>query len=348
MLSFEERRLLEELVVRPVADTGSTDLLIDSIPADIRKAFVPGGNFLLLVRRAIKLCEEDGYRTSPSSLSSFLRHMADVSIDSRAILLEYSSRLARQPATNANPYLDMVVHQHTPFLDRTDLRNALRRTVSGPYDQILLINGPRRSGKSFTARLIDHISRHIPGIEHCIVKTPNGSEAPSALDVAKDMMACLGARSENLPPQLTNGKRWPRELANVVAVELKAHTQAQSGTWLTVLDLSSDGRIEPDVTGFVHQLATSLMTGIDRDRHRLVLMDFPEDDLEGLDMHVQSVWFDELSSEEMREELERMFRALGREDDAKDLADGILRATPNHNIGDIGRSSAAVVRRLYS
>lgn len=349
MLSLEERQRLKELLIDPVTNLGDGAILVSALPMRLRRAYTPGGSFAVMVSNAVAICEMDGYASVPSSLSQFLRDIAMLCPDLTAYaLVEFAERVATRPPPSQDPFEAIVLRRDLPFLDRQQLRKALRVTITGNDYPILLVNGPSGSGKSFTARLLDHLVKQLPQLEHCIVRTPDGSDPPSALDVAKDMLAHLGAGSDCLPPQATNSKRWPRELANEVAVALKKRTEAQAKTWLTMLDLACNGQINADVQAFVHQLSTSLLTGVSRHRHRLVLMNFPEEALSDLDADLQSVWFDGLSTGEVRDELERLFNHLGRVQDARDLAEGVLQGLeqPHHNMREIGRRSTAILRKL--
>ncbi|NEJ17725.1 hypothetical protein GR211_33295 [Rhizobium leguminosarum] len=349
MIDFNEKRQLETLLVEAVIGMGDAANLIAALPANLRPLFAPSGSFGALVANALALCVSDGYNARPSSLSCFLRNMADLCADLAAEALErFADRLAMPAPVSHDPFDDIVLRPDLPFLDRQQLRKALRVTISGTDYPILLINGPSGSGKSFAARLLDHLVKHLPDLEHCIVRTPDGSDLPTALEVAKDMLTNLGARSDNLPPQVTNSKRWPRELANEIAVELKKRTEMQAKTWLTVLDLACDGEIGIDVQAFVHQLSTCLLTGVSRHRHRLVLMNFPEEALRDFDAYMQIVWFDGLSTGEVEDELQRLFMHLGRVQDARELAEGIMQGLeqPHQNMREIGRRSTAILRKL--
>lgn len=350
MLSQEERKKLVELLIGPVERAAGAGILINALPRPLRAAFTPSGTISVMVLDAISICEADGYNANPSAISQFLSDMALHSLDSSEILIQFADRLAVRPQPSGTPYEDLVLRRDLPYLDRQPLRKALRRTIAEQYYPILLVNGPSGSGKSFTARLIDHLVKCHSDLEHCIVWAPEKTEPPGALAIAKDMMTILGARASNLPPNTTNDKRWPRELANEVAVELKCRTEQDKRTWITVLDVSAGKPISDEVTAFIHQLAVSLITGVSRERHRLILMNFPEEALPGLEAEMQMVLLDGLSSAEISDELQRMFTQLGRAADAADLANGILNGLnePHNDMREIGRRSTAIVRQLVA
>ena len=347
MLSDTERRKIAELVVGLVERAGTAQPLINALPQPLRRLFTTSGNFITMTSAAISICIDDGYNRNPSAVTEFLRDMALLSLDAADELNSFADRLAVRPPSQ-DPYDDLVLRKDLPYLDRKELRGALRRNITRQLYPILVVNGPSGSGKSFTARLIDHLVRSEPDLEHCMIRAPDGGEPPTALDIAKDMMTNLGARASCLPPNTTNDRRWPRELANEVAVELKARTETQMRTWLTVLDVSGGRPISADVAAFVHQLATSLMTGVGRVRHRVILMNFPEEALVGLEPDMETVVLEALSSAELTDELRRLFVYLGRAADAIQLADGVLKdlVAPHENLREVGRRSSAIVRQL--
>lgn len=347
MLSDTERRKIAELVVGLVEADGTAQPLINALPQPLRRLFTPSSNFMVMTVSAITICIDDGYSRNPSAIAEFLRNMVCLSIDGSDELTSFADRLAVRPPSR-DPYDDLVLRKDLPYLDRKELRAALRRNVALQLHPILILNGPSGSGKSFTSWLIDHLVRSEPDLEHCMIKVQDGAEPPTAHEIAKDMMTNLGASASCLPPNTTNDRRWPRELANEVAVALKTKTVAQNRTWLTVLDVSGGKPISPDVAWFIHQLATSLMTGVGRDRHRIILMNFPEEALVGLEPDLDTVMLEPLSTAELMDELKKLFIQLGRDIDATELAEGILKnlPEPHENLREVGRRSSVIVRQL--
>ncbi|WP_010216768.1 hypothetical protein [Sphingomonas sp. PAMC 26621] len=346
MLDDTGREELFEYLL-PVAQNAGEPTLIDAMPQILRRHFTPGKPFAVMLRSAIRICEEDGFSRNPSSLSQFVAQLAPLS-EKAHILAPIAAALRAPPPGMPDPYDALVIRQFVPFIDRKPLRLAMRRLVADHDIPLLLVNGPRWSGKSFTSHFIDHLATRHDQLEHCIVKAADDTDPPGVLEIARDMMAKLGGKPSALPPpDATNQKRWPRELANEVTAELLERTDAAPRTWIIVLDVGGRQPLSLPVATFIHQLATNLTTGAGRRHHRLILIDIPIDALPDLELYSQEIAIQGLSTAEVHDDLDRLFRNLGRPD-SSDLAQGILNglSEPHEDMREIGRRSAGVIRKL--
>jgi hypothetical protein len=84
------------------------------------------------------------------------------------------------------------------------------------------------------------------------------------------MVTNMGSELAGAPTQTTNQERWIQEIVNWV---LSVANMSQYSWWF-ILDGFNADEMRPDTQQFIVTLATKLGTGIQRDRHRLILLDF--------------------------------------------------------------------------
>src|SRR5436853_2702726 len=121
-----------------------------------------------------------------------------------------------------------------PFLNRTDLRKRLR-LLENPKSlkPILVVTGPRQSGKTYSEMLISHFCGGRDALLHCQVPLRAGmEEITGAKEIASDLVAQVGRPVSSIPPANTNEDRWTRDLATWVLSEAMATPE----NWWFVLD----------------------------------------------------------------------------------------------------------------
>ncbi|AKJ08090.1 hypothetical protein ATI61_107524 [Archangium gephyra] len=158
----------------------------------------------------------------------------------------------------ASPFDCYRLGEDTLFLDRKELRKALRAIESGSGRNVLVITGRRGSGKTFTCRLLQHgANQH--GYQIVVVNLREELLPGDGPDVlARSLLRQMGLSVNELPAQgQESATRW---ILNIVhwMVGLIRNAQSNKKWWLVI-----DG-FERDVTPEeVRLLVTHLAAKID-------------------------------------------------------------------------------------
>jgi hypothetical protein len=223
----------------------------------------------ILVEHALDLCRQDGYRSSPPAMVQLLDKLLPKTEPVVAVI----RRLRVPPPPAPDPFEALILISKLPFLDRLSTRAALKRFLlqRTPIQPVVVVNGPRRFGKTYTGEFVDHILASIEGVSHCRIELAQGQgRSTGPLELASDMVAVMSGVQTAPPPANTNADRWAQELVNwVIGV-----ANASGRNWWFVLDGFNAHELRTDTEPLIKKLAKSLTTGIARERHRLVLTDF--------------------------------------------------------------------------
>jgi len=336
MLDEAERLRLIELFLPTIIESGR-GALVTALVDELRANLPHEPNSRSLLAGALDLCERDGRRLQPPALSRFIRNMAPFAIGHQEELERLAQRLSLPPPAAPDPFRDLIIRVDIPFLDRDPLRNEVRKLLQPQAPRpILVVNGHRFSGKSFTSRFIDHLARANSLVRHCIVEVADG-DVPTVLDVARDMMTKLGSSPDLLPLEQTNAARWPQELANTVWLEVCNLSKNWNGGIVLILDglghLGAGAPTEPSgrkITEFVLRLADHVRRGAHSRHHRLIMIDYDPAHLAVYSQDVRSIRLDTLSAAEARAELTRLFSGLGRPGDTDALVDAVMDGMDEH------------------
>jgi hypothetical protein len=165
-----------------------------------------------------------------------------------------------------------------PFLDRDELRTALGQLLEPNGYGALVVNGPTRCGKTYTADVIDWLSGVLPVDEaddierFSVVRVQIDKTAPAIFDaelVARRILSGMGVDA-TLTERHAETVRWIHHLCDDV---LSRTPQGRRWCWVfdgvCVKDVPNESRL------FVTQLV-NLVTASSalRERVRLVLIDF--------------------------------------------------------------------------
>ena len=171
---------------------------------------------------------DDGWTRQPPSILRFLSLLPmDEFVDKIRL------KLQTPPAPADDPDLAPILSSNLPFLDRKKLRAKLKiLEIPNAAKPILIVTGDPRSGKSYSAGYVEDFCLRRPSISVCRQQLFPGTGWPTCGEVARDIVACMGRPSTNMPMQNTNADRWPLELANWVLVEAAQTTY----NWWFVFD----------------------------------------------------------------------------------------------------------------
>ena len=158
----------------------------------------------------------------------------------------------------------------SPFLGRAFLRQSVSELLRTDGPEILVVNGPRGSGKSFTLQFIDQIAQRTAAFRVAHIDAHSVSHPKfGAQQLVQAFAVQMGVPFGDIPTR-ESSKHYP----GVLAAWLLRQAWNSGSTWWWVLDdFSSAGR-PAEVRLLMNELAR--MLGDHPGRNRLVLLDFDE------------------------------------------------------------------------
>jgi hypothetical protein len=186
--------------------------------------------------------------------------------------------LSEPPPPQPDPFTSYWFDNGMPFLDRTQVRSGVQLLADNSGCSVLLVNGPRASGKSFTGEFIDFVAREletdqdpsVPRFEAAHLELEEGYGATYTPDVlAREIAEQMG--SSRTPPTGTPGNpHWIEALVGFVLVEAKA----SESPWWWVFDGYKADDLNQDTRRFIHTLAKRVSRGAEARRGRVILIDY--------------------------------------------------------------------------
>lgn len=220
------------------------------------------------IHALLRFFDEDGLAPPEPAILKLLR-LPDFSVfpELRQIRVELEARKAEQ--TPEDPYSRCQLHVG-PFLDRARLRAVLRRFVeraAGP--RVLVVNGPERSGKSYSSWFVSHLNDTMPSFVTFAYAAEKGlAETYTLGDVARDLVQLANGQLSTMPPQRAQEKRWAQELCIWI---LSVLNRPGRPFWL-VLDGFRDA--PPGTQALIQKLAHHISQALNQTDGRLLLFDY--------------------------------------------------------------------------
>ncbi len=270
MLTPEERDLVFQLLLSVVAAVPSPrQTLVGGLDVSLR-AGLGEGVPKDLVDQALVLSTDDGRRLTPPAIVQLITQL----LPGREEIVAIVERLSTEPpVASADPFEALVLNSNLPFLDRTPTRQALKGFLRElrPNKRVVVINGDMSPGKTYTTAFVDHVLADERNISQCLV-TVTGDQGASVgpMELASDLVTNMTTTPSDPPPPNTNQQRWITEVVNWV---LSVANQSNRSWWF-IFDGFNAQTMRADTQVFIDILATKLGTGLQRDRHRLILLDF--------------------------------------------------------------------------
>jgi hypothetical protein len=252
-------------------------------------------------------------------------------VRSNPVLSERAARvlavLATREATVGYRPLDPVdvcLINKRVFVDRDILRQALKELSPNPPTPIHAVNGPSRSGKSYTLQLVDYVIAKQPTIERASIDIHDEQHAlyrPG--DLARGIMYLLNRNDDlkHMPKEAdaSSAARWAKDLC----LWLVGIANTSRKTWVITLDGFYHPDLPTETKDMVRQLlkqATSAGSPL-----RIVLIDY-SDDLVTPDVRkwVQSEQLGTLSDDDLRGFFERLARQEGATVEGPEVIDEII------------------------
>jgi hypothetical protein len=176
--------------------------------------------------------------------------------------------VSREPAsaTAANAFEEVWLDGNRPFVNRRALRNQLLDLVSAGGARVLLVDGPKESGKSYSYYLMNHAASR----QGFVVSQFKLAQSPTPDQLADEIVRRIGAAVELPPPSAESAVRRADKLADVVknALEQKATPR------FFIFDEFPASGLPTETVAFVVRLATYADQEL-RALLRIVLVRFP-------------------------------------------------------------------------
>lgn len=193
-----------------------------------------------------------------------------------AMFQELQAELTPTPVGGANndPFRDPItLSGDQPLVDRDDLRDKLCKLHTATR-QVLVVNGERRSGRSYSLRLIYNGARKyqfVPIYVDLLRTKPAGDDLRPE-HIGRDIALQMGFKREEIPPrQGEQDMAWNREFCSW----LMGRLQAQTKDYWVVIDHSDLLVLLPGVEHFLFELTNRCDKN---DRMRLVFLGFHKPD----------------------------------------------------------------------
>ncbi len=270
MLTPDERDLVSQLLLNVVAGVSSPRQTLAAALDPTLRPNLGEGLPKVLVGVALELCEADGFARTPPAIVGLINQLLPGHEEVQAIVVRLSTA---PPVVAADPFEAVVLNNNLPFLDRTPTRQALKSFVRElrPSKRVVVINGALSPGKTYTTAFVDHILAREASISPCLVTvTEDQGAVVGPMELATDLVTNMTMEPTAAPPANTNQQRWISEIVNWV---LSAANRSDRSWWF-ILDGFNCRTMRADTQLFIDILAHRLGTGLQRDRHRLILLDF--------------------------------------------------------------------------
>ena len=284
MLDVVDREYVKGLLAQRVSVAGAPrQVLVSTLPQDIAQQVEEGLTPINLVERVLVLCEADGWRRAPSTLSSLLNALLGPTGNIPTILI----KLATPPAAVAtnDAFTTSILDNGQPFLDRLETRATLRSWTEEvmPIRQVMVVEGASKTGKTYTVEFARHLVRHAARNDRnvrAVLVTLDREQAASCgqAELAIELVSEMGGDPSGIPTKDTNTVAWTKQLVTWVLRE----ANRQGLHWWFLLDgfRSSLPGEEPkwqlreDTRDFIVGFVKGLANGINPSLHRLLLLDF--------------------------------------------------------------------------
>jgi hypothetical protein len=169
----------------------------------------------------------------------------------------------------ADPYCAPVLRAKRPFIDRQGLRDRMAELASAGASRVLVVEGERYSGKSYTRFLVEHLARNPGGFRQIVVDLiEDAITKPDEL--AHTLVMKMGGDPVSLPIQgVTTAARYGLILAAAVQSEVN---RLGSHIWVVFDGLARPG-VLPETIELVLDIAKR--AELEVPELRVILLELP-------------------------------------------------------------------------
>jgi hypothetical protein len=149
---------------------------------------------------------------------------------------------------------EVCYFQRLPFIDRHDLRKAVKRLISNGGPRLLVIDGPQLSGKSYSLVFLNHLAAN-RGLQLVIIdlKTAFPGEVITADKIAREI-----ALQMDLPVPPESKEEQAARRTQTFCSWLTGKLRAAPGSWWIVIDGCNDA-LPPDVIDLFQEMAQRIV-----------------------------------------------------------------------------------------
>lgn len=174
----------------------------------------------------------------------------------------------------ADPFEACMLRGGLPFVNRALLRSVMRELSNEGGSRVLVIDGPKGSGKSYTRHFVSHIAESHPNSRVLWINVEDSVRTRFTPDqFAISIVTQIGRRSSlaYIPIQQAQTARWIQELRDWLVGEISQTTE----TWW----LLCDGLSFPDIPTDTKDLLKLLMRSahVNLPTLRIVAISYSED-----------------------------------------------------------------------
>ena len=200
MLTQDEQELIEELLTRAITlHPSPRQSLASALYLDLGSMLGQATRRECWSTAALRLCSEDGWQRDPTALSMLIEKM----LPEEPTVLPILERLQLRPLPRspANPFDALVLADKRPFIDRDPMRAVLRKLLDRrPRELVVVVNGERRSGKSYLAEYLRHALEDLPDTTLCPIRIEPQAGRPSRAPRAGQRPGDRDGRPAERPP----------------------------------------------------------------------------------------------------------------------------------------------------
>lgn len=308
MLTGTNRDFVVEKITAKLAVNGRAWFLTFLAPAssflaNLPTTLVSAGD---IARTALQMALENNGQAYPGVLLQLLTELAtDPSLEPnlRPMILEV--RTAEQPvvAPAGNPLDDKILAHKLLFWNRRDLRRKLQRIMPAAGRSILVVNGGSGAGKSYTVEMLTHLKLVKGSFVLAAVRPPlepvaKAEMTPEAL--AKEMVSAMGLKVGDGPLPSRDGSSLS-QFCDALCVWMFDRVPSNLDIYWIVLDGFGMEGVDPWVRAFIARFATKITAGVYQGRIRLILLNYPIDELASVQDHLEEDVVGPPSDDELKE-----------------------------------------------
>ncbi|WAM28267.1 hypothetical protein [Myxococcus sp. NMCA1] len=248
------------------------------------------------LRELIRFCEDDGLH-GPQPLLLQLLIRPELLIHKEIALIVDELQWKKATLAQNDPFGECLL-MRKPFINRSSFREVLKDFVArNPMrERLLVVNGPPRTGKSYSQLYISHLKAACEGFAPVWFSAVRGqAESYTPDEVARSIVGKVGGDIRQMPVQRGTENRWAQELSTWVINQLSQR--------YTSFCLLLDGfRAAPPAThALIFFLAEALTSNLHHADGRLVIIDYDPETLAELVHGFEEERLDSIQKEDVKE-----------------------------------------------
>ncbi len=195
----------------------------------------------------------------------------------QALLAELQSATNLQPtfAPHIDPFEACFLRTggQLPFVNRRELRSYTTSMLEPNGYKVLLVDGPPRSGKSYTREFIEHLSTCLESYEFYYIDLEE-AYFPGFLpsDLMIDIALRMGINPDGIPPKDAQSARWIRNLATWLAGESTKHFNDDGRMWWIIIDSIRKVNLSTDMRDLLNRMVSQ--AEFSATAMRIILLDY--------------------------------------------------------------------------